>query len=218
MSTFSDPLRSQMHRFIKGTLFRNLRLDVISLITDAVVTVAWTKLRSDLISKLHQEQANLTHATQQPEQKSQLIGALSVEPASFMSGSYLRGVQRLGWQLGNCNCCQGDPSVRTTTSLYLAKGPVWMKRVRMVYKESFHCRLIQAFTLTRSAYWNWSILCWPLTFQYSPVTWIRLLKLIDWQCKWCLISYKRRPEKQCPHFVFDKNWRLMTSKCGIVFK
>lgn len=66
---------------MKGALFWNLRLYAISTIADVLVTEARTKLRSDLQQKLRREQANLTHATHQPEWRSQLMEALSVEAA-----------------------------------------------------------------------------------------------------------------------------------------
>lgn len=69
---------------------------------------------------------------------------------SFTLGSYLQGAQRLGWRLGSSNCFHGDPSVRTATSLYLARGPEWMQWVSLVHKGLFHHRLIRAFTPTLS--------------------------------------------------------------------
>ncbi len=48
------------------------------------------------------------------------------------------------------NCCHSDPSVRATTSLYLARGPAWMQRVSLAHKGSFHHQLIWAFTPTLS--------------------------------------------------------------------
>ncbi len=174
---------------MKSALFWNPRLYAISMITDALVTDAWTKLRSDLQQKLRREQANLTRAIQQPERRSQLMVALSVETAVLCRDliyEYRDSVDG--------NCCHSDPSVRATASLYLARGPVWMQRVSLAHKGSFHHRLIRAFTPTRSVLeWKHPLLAADLSVGPGDADSISEVEPLTMQMVECLICQKENP-------------------------
>lgn len=123
---------------MKGALFWNRRLYAISTITDVRVTEARTKAWFRLAAKITRRTGKLDSRYTSARAEKSANGSSICWDCSFTPGSYLRGVQRLGWRLGSRNCFRGDPGVRTTTSLYLARGPEWMKWVSLVHKGFFH--------------------------------------------------------------------------------